>query len=209
MSIGLAERIVTMTAPRLLSPRFALIAGAVLLAAVTRMMPHPDNFTPMAAMALFGAATLTDKRLGLLIPMLALFISDLGVEVMYDMGLMASWGIYPEMWTTYVAFLLVGLIGLLLRRHRSIAPVAAATLAGSVVFFCVSNFLVWAFWGMYPLTLDGLVECYTLALPFYGNTLLGDVMWSTVLFGGFALAELRWPVLRDLPAVPAPQEAAA
>ena len=81
------------------------------------------------------------------------------------------------------------------------------TLAGSVLFFVWTNFGVWAFWNLYPHTLEGLVACYTAAIPFFRNTLLGDVVYSTALFGGFALAERFLPVLRDLPAVPTSQQA--
>ena len=187
--------------------RTAILVSAVLLAAVTRLIPHPPNFAPITAMALFGAATLTDKRLALLTPLLALFVSDLCIEALHRMGLMAAWGIYSGMWVTYTAFLLITVIGFLLRRHRSAPAIAAATLAGSVVFFLVSNFGVWACWNVYPHTLEGLWTCYTAAIPFFRNTLLGDAVYSTVLFGGFALAERWLPVLRELPSVPTPQKA--
>jgi hypothetical protein len=204
---GSAERTASMTAFRFISPRSSVIAGAVLLAAVTRLIPHPPNFAPITAMALFGAATLTDKRAALLIPLLALFVSDLCIEAMHRMGLMAAWGIYSGMWVTYTAFLLITVMGFLLRHHRSVPTIAAATFAGSVVFFVVSNFGVWVWWNMYPHTLEGLLTCYTAAIPFFRNTLLGDAVYSTVLFGGFAAAERLMPILRELPSVPTLQEA--
>jgi len=108
---------------RFVSPRSSVIVAAVLLAALSRLIPHPPNFAPITALALFGAATLTDRRLALLIPMLALFVSDLGIEGLHRMGLMASWGIYPGMWVTYTAFLLVTLIGLLLRHHTTVPAI--------------------------------------------------------------------------------------
>ena len=196
-----------MTAFRFVSPRSSVIAGAILLAAVTRLMPHPPNFAPITAMALFGAATLTDKRVALLTPLLALFISDVGIEAMHRMGLILSWGIYPGMWVTYTAFLLITVIGFLLRHRRSVSTIAAATFAGSVVFFVVSNFGVWLSGNLYPRTLEGLLTCYTAAIPFFPNTLLGDAVYSTVLFGGFAFAERLLPVLRELPSVPTLQKA--
>jgi len=196
-----------MTAFRFISPRSSVIAGAILLAAVTRLIPHPPNFAPITAMALFGAFTLTDKRVALLMPLMALFASDLCIEVMHRMGLMASWGIYSGMWVTYTAFLLVIVIGFFLRRHRSGSTIAAATFAGSVVFFVVSNFGVWLTGNLYPRTPEGLLTCYTAALPFFPNTLLGDAVYSTALFGGFAVAERLIPVLRELPSAPTPQQA--
>ncbi len=196
-----------MTAFRFISPRSSVIAGAILLAAVTRLIPHPPNFAPITAMALFGAATLTDKRLALLMPLLALFISDLCIEGMHRMGLIASWGIYSGMWVTYTAFLLITMMGFLVRRRKSASTIAAATFTGSVVFFVVSNFGVWLASNLYPHTLEGLLTCYTAAIPFFPNTLLGDAVYSTVLFGGFAVAERLLPVLREPPSAPMPQQA--
>lgn len=196
-----------MTAFRFISPRSFVIAAAVLLAAIIRLIPHPPNFVPITAMALFGAATFTDKRVAFLMPLLALFISDVCIEVMHRMGLMASWGIYSGMGVTYTAFLLVTVMGLLLRHRRSAPTIAAATFAGSVVFFVVSNLGVWVGSNLYPQTLEGFLTCYTAAIPFFPNTLLGDAVYSTVLFGGFAVAERLIPVLRELPSVPTPQQA--
>lgn len=191
------------------SPRSSVIVTAVLLAAVSRLIPHPPNFTPITALALFGAATLTDRRLAILIPILALFVSDLCIEGMHRMGLMASWGIYSGMWVTYTAFLLITLIGLLLRHHRTVPAIMGATLVGSVVFFVLTNFGVWASGNLYPRTLEGLLACYTAAIPFFENTLLGDAVYGTVLFGGFALAEQASPILRELPIVPTPENVPA
>ena len=190
---------------RFVSPRFFVIAAAILLAAISRLLPLPPNFAPITAMALFGAATLSDKKLAILTPLLALFVSDLCIEVMYRLGLMTSWGIYSGMVWTYSAFLLVTLMGFLLRRHRSALAIGAATLAGSVVFFIVSNFGAWVSFDLYSHDLEGLLACYMAAVPFFRNTLLGDAVFSVALFGGFVLAETFWPILREIPPLPTPQ----
>jgi hypothetical protein len=179
--------------------RVKVVAGAVVLAALTRLLPHPHNFAPITAIALFAAATFNDRRLAIVTPLLALFVSDLGIEAMHRLGLMASWAIYPGMWVTYLAMLLITLMGFLLRGHRTAPAVAGATLAGSVVFYVVTNFLVWAGGDLYPHTLAGLVTCFELAIPFFQNAVLGDMVYCAVLFGGFALAERRLPLLRELP----------
>lgn len=191
-----------MARSRLVSPRSSVIVAAILLAALSRLIPHPPNFAPITALALFGAATLADRRLALLAPLVALFVSDLCIEGLHHMGLMASWGIYSGMWVTYTALVLIGLLGLLLRRHRNLPAIVGVTLTGSVLFYVVTNFAVWAGGDMYPRTLEGLLTCYTAAIPFFQNTLLGDAVYCTALFGGFALAERGWPVLRDRPLVP-------
>lgn len=183
--------------------RTKAIAGAVLLAALTRVLPHPPNFAPMTAIALFAAATFADRRLAIVTPLVALFISDLCIEAMYHLGLMTTWSIYPGMWVTYLALLLVTLMGFLLRTHRTVPAIAGATLAGSTLFFVVTNFVVWAGADLYPHTLAGLVTCYEAAIPFFRRSVLGDLTYCAVLFGGFALAERRLPVLRGLPGRPA------
>ena len=191
------------------TPRSSVIVVAVLLAALSRLIPHPPNFAPITSLALFGAATLTDRRLAILVPILSLFLSDLCIEGLHRMGLMASWGIYPGMWMTYTAFLLISLLGFLLRHYRTVPAITGAALAGSVIFYVVTNFGVWAGGNLYPHTLEGLLTCYAAAIPFFQNTLLGDAVYSTALFGGFALAERWLPVLRELPFTPAPKHAPA
>jgi hypothetical protein len=191
-----------MTPFHFVSARSSVLLGAVLPAAFARLIPHPPNFAPITAMALFGAATFTDKKLALLTPILALFVSDLCIEAMYRMALVASWGIYSGMWVTYSAFLFITLMGFLLRYHRTVPAITGMTLAGSAVFFVVTNSGVWAGGNLYPRTLDGLLTCYMAAIPFFQNTLLGDAVYSTALFGGFTLAERLLPVLRALPSTP-------
>jgi len=190
--------------------RTIIVVGAVILAALTRLMPHPMNFAPITAMALFAASTLADRRLGIITPLLALFVSDLCMEVAYRNGWYARSGIYPGMWIIYLADVLIILVGLWLRKHRTVPAIAGATLTGSVIFFLVSNFAVWASGGMdisgipYPRSFEGLMSCYAAGIPFFGNTLLGDAVYSTALFGGFAIATRCLPALAELRAVPKP-----
>ena len=122
--------------------------------------------------------------LAFLVPMAALFLSDLVL------------GLYSHMEVIYGSFALVVCLGLLLRRRRTPLAIAGATLGGSIIFFAITNFGVWFFGSLYPKTAAGLVTCYVAAVPFFQNTLLGDALYATVLFGGFALAEKRFPVLR-------------
>jgi hypothetical protein len=96
----------------------------------------------------------------------------------------------------YGTFALVVCIGLWLQRHRSPIWIAGAALASSVLFFITTNLGVWAFEGMYPKTAEGLIACYTAALPFFRNTLEGDLFYTLVLFGSFALLERRFAILR-------------
>lgn len=173
------------------SPRFAVIAGLILAAAASRLLPHPPNFTPVGALALFGGACLADKRLAFLVPLAAMFLSDLVL------------GLHRGMPVIYLCFALVVCLGFRLRCHRRPLPVAAAAVAGALLFYLVSNFGVWARGRLYPLTLDGLATCYGAALPFLQNMLLGNLVYAALLFGGLAVTEQRFPNVREpQPALP-------
>jgi hypothetical protein len=170
-------------------PRFTTLAGMVFLAAASRLIPHPPNFTPLAAMALFGGAHLSDKRLAFGLPLAALLLSD------------AVLGFYHGMIWVYASFALMVCLGLQLQSRRRLLPVAGAALAGSVLFFALTNFGVWAAGGLYPRTLGGLGACYVAAIPFFQNTVAGDLVYTALLFGGFALAEKKFSALRESTAV--------
>jgi hypothetical protein len=175
-------------------PRLLVLVCMILAAAASRLIPHPPNMASITGVALFGGAYLSDKRLAFLVPMAALFLTDLVL------------GLYPHMEVVYGSFALVVCLGLLLRSRRTPLLIAGATLASSLLFFVITNFGVWAFGSLYPKTGAGLVTCYVAALPFFRNTLAGDALYTAVLFGGFALAE-RWiPALRER-ATPQPQTA--
>lgn len=163
--------------------RLAVLTAMILAAALSRLIPRPPNFTAIGGMALFGGACLADRRLALLLPLAALFLSDLVL------------GLHVLVPVVYGSFALNVLLGRWLRSRRTVATTAAVTLACSVQFFLVTNFACWLLW--YPHTAVGLVACYVAAIPFFQNTLLGDAVSVTVLFGGLALAERRFPALRE------------
>jgi hypothetical protein len=169
----------------MLKTRLLVLISMILLAAASRLVPHPPNMTSLTSVALFGGAYFCDRRLAFLVPLSALFLSDLML------------GFYHHMEVVYVSFALIVTIGLWLRKHRTIFPIVGATLASSVLFFVLTNFGVWAFDALYPKTLAGLVACYVAAIPFFQNALLGDLLYTTVLFGGFAVLERTLPALRD------------
>jgi hypothetical protein len=176
------------------------LTAVILVAVLTRLLPHPPNFAPITAMAVFAGITYTSRRSATLVPLAALFLSDLVREVLYQYGLSTSWGLYSGMWTVYTMTALIALLGRSVREIRSVSAIAMVTLTGSCLFFLVTNFAVWAEGSLYPRTLQGLGECYIAALPFFRNSLLGDFAYAGVLFGLWALAEARLPVLRGAPA---------
>lgn len=181
--------------------RSLVLVGMILAAAASRLIPHPPNFAPITAMALFGGTCFASKRLAFLVPLGAMLVSDLA------MGLLSgdlSLGMHSLIPIVYGSFALIVCLGFWLRRRGRVGPIiAAAALASSVLFFVLTNFCVWALGSLYPKTWDGLVACYVAAIPFFHNTLLGDAVYTTVLFGGLALAEKGWPVLREPDPAPA------
>jgi len=185
-----------------MNPRTLTLAGFIVAAALTRLLPHPPNFTPVGAVALFGAAHFRSRWAAFVAPLAALFLSDAALELTTRLELHSGWlargaGFHAGMWVVYGAMALVVAIGLLLRKRRSVAAVAGCTLAGSVTFFLVTNFAWWMGYDLYPHTMAGLVASYVAAIPFFGWELLGDATYVTVLFGGFALAERYVPGLRS------------
>ncbi len=177
--------------------RFIALAAVVLLAAFSRLLPHPANFAPIGAMALFGAAYFHKKPLALLVPIVSMWLSDLVLNnVVYGQYFDHFVWFYQGCYWTYGAFIFIGVVGFVLLKKVKVANLLAASLSASVLFFLVSNFGVWASTAMYPHTASGLMACYTAALPFFKNTLLGDLVYSGVLFGAFELAQYKITALR-------------
>lgn len=169
----------------MLNPRAAALIIAILGAAIFRLIPHPPNFSPIAAMALFGGAYLPRRWMGFVAPLGALLLSDLVL------------GFYSGMAIVYGSVALIVVMGWLLASKRSPARVGLVTFAGSVLFYLLTNFGVWASGTLYPKTAEGLLACYVAALPFFQNSVAGDLFFAALLFGGFALAERKLPLLRE------------
>ena len=164
--------------------RTLLALALILLAAALRIAPHPWNFTPVGAMALFSGALLKDRRLAFLFPLLALFAGDIFI------------GLYKIVPIIYASFLINVAIGLWLCDRRTIARISLATLLGATQFFLLTNFAVWQFLSGYPHNASGLIACYVAGIPFFWNTLAGDAVYAALLFGAYALAERLFPALQ-------------
>jgi hypothetical protein len=165
--------------------RLTAILSAILVAAILRLVPHPPNFTPIGAMALFSGAYLGRRgAIAFLAPLGALFLSDLVL------------GFYHGMATVYFSVALMVVLGWLTLQRVSPLRVGGAALLSSVLFFVITNFGMWLSSGFYPHTLAGLETCFVAAIPFFQNTVAGDLFYATLLFGGFKVAELLVPKLR-------------
>jgi len=165
--------------------RTLLALVLIVLAAALRIAPHPWNFTPVGAMALFSGALLKDRRLTFFFPLAALFLGDIFI------------GFHKLIPIVYASFLINVAIGLWLRDRRSVARISLATLLGATQFFLITNFAVWQFLSGFPHTASGLVACYIAGIPFFWNTLAGDVFYAVLLFGSFTLAGRFFPTLRE------------
>ena len=164
--------------------RLLALLAAIVAAAVLRLVPHPPNFTPIGALALFGGAYLGKRWLAFAAPLAALLLSDVIL------------GFHTGMPYVYASVALIVLIGWAVQARITPLRIGLAAVASSVLFFVVTNFGVWMKGIYYPQTLSGLVDCYVAAIPFFQNTLAGDLFYSALLFGGFALLERAVPRIR-------------
>jgi hypothetical protein len=187
----------------LIHPRTLTLVAIVAAAAATRIIPLVTewwNFTALGAVCLFGGAYFTRRWMALAVPLAAMLVSDI-VLAAFKYG----WASLLEMWMTYVLFALTAGIGMLLRGRLkfdslpgaalSLTAITGAAIASSVMFFVLSNGQYWLTSGRYPLTAAGLLECYTMALPFAEKMFASNLVYSAILFGGFELLSLQWPEL--------------
>ena len=159
-----------------LIPTFLIALGIA-----CRFLPHLPNFTPIGAIAIFGALYLP-KQWSILLPIGALFISDIFIGFY-------SW---PIMLSVYIGFILMGTMGLLIKKNKKFSTVIGGTLLGSIIFFLITNFAVWKFSAMYTNNFSGLINSYQMALPFFRNSLVGDLFYVAVLIGTY---ETVWYLL--------------
>ena len=168
----------------MLQPRtitlLAIIVGVVLF----RFMPHPPNVSPIAAMALFGGAYFTDRRLAFVLPFAALVISDIFI------------GLHDTLLYVYAAFALTVMIGFVLRSRTGVTMLVVATVGSTLLFYLVTNFGVWFAGGHgYAMDAGGLAQAYIAGLPFLQNSMLGNLFFVALLFGGYALIRKLQPRL--------------
>lgn len=154
----------------------------IVLAAATRLLPHPPNFAPIGAMALFGGRELSGWR-AFAFPLAAMLASDLFIGF-YTWKVMLS---------VYGSFALQVVIGRWLRSRPGVFPIVWGAFLGAVLFYLITNWAVWAFTPLYPKTAGGLLASYIAALPFFRNTLMGNLFYAGALFGGYALWQRSLP----------------
>ena len=153
-----------------------LVAFFVLLGVFTRVIPHPPNMTAIGAIALFSGTFLYDKRLAFILPTTILLISD------FLLG-------HQPILSVYVSFLIIVSLGFILSKKHTTISIINMSLLASLIFFILTNFSVFISSALYPKTVIGLIECYTLAIPFFLNTLIGNVVYSLIMFYSFKFVQ--------------------
>lgn len=184
--------------------RFGVIALMILTAAFCRLIPHPPNFAPIGAMALFGAAHFRTKWAALLVPMAALLLSDIAVNNLLYANYYKSFTVfYDGFGWIYGATALTVLLGFLIMRKVNPATVAGGGIVASILFFLVTNFGSWAAGTAlapggvaYAGDISGLISAYVAGIPFFGGTVAGNLFYAALMFGGFELAQRSFPGLR-------------
>lgn len=171
-----------------------IVAGVIVFVALSRLLPHIPNFTPIAAMALFGGALLSDRKSAYFFTFAALLFSDLLVNaLLYKDYNFLNYFSQPYVWAVYFSFGLTVFMGGLIQNKLSVKNVAFFSVSSSLVFWLITNFACWPNNPLYTQDLAGLVNCFVAAIPFLGNV-VGDLFYNTLLFGVFFLSAKRIPL---------------
>jgi len=158
-----------------------IVASLIVFAVITRLMPHPFNFTAIGALALFSGSVIKNKKLAFLVPFAAMFTADLYL------------GFHSSMIPVYLCFAITVWMGMTIVKEINLFSVPAASILASILFFVVTNLPFWyADLSLYPLTWEGTMESYTAALPFFGNQVAGDLFYSATLFGAYSILKQRY-----------------
>ncbi len=180
----------------------SVLAGMILLGAFSRIIPHIPNFSPLGAIGLFGAACFQKKWQAFLIPLAAVWLSDLFINnVIYAKYYAGFTWFYRGFYWQYGTYLLITLLGIFILKKVTFARIACAACMSTALFFLVTNFVCWPGASVYPQNIAGLMSCYAAGIPFLKGTLLGDLFYSGALFGSYALLQSKFPLLRIKPAV--------
>jgi hypothetical protein len=156
--------------------KYLAIGSLMVFAAMTRLVPHPFNFTAIGALALFSGSVIPNRKLAFCMPLVVMLLTD------------ALLGFHQSMIPVYLCFAITVFLGMYMVEKINVLSVTAASVLSSILFFAITNLPFWyADISLYPLTWQGTVESYTAALPFFGNQLAGDLFYNATLFGVFVL----------------------
>ena len=164
--------------------KLIMIASMIVLAAATRFLPSAPNFTPMIAIAIFSGAMIKNKYMAAALPLSAMLLSDILI------------GFHSMIPAVYLSIVLAIFAGRMIKNNKNVLNIAGGSLISAVLFFLITNFAAWLVFGNYTKDLAGLIHAYQMGIPFFRNTLLSTGIFSTALFGAYALAEKFIPQLK-------------
>lgn len=181
-----------------ISPKTIFVISVIAIAALSRLFPHPPNLTAIGGVAIFGGAMFSNKKFSVLLPLSAMFVSDLIIEAINGTGFHAN------MFAVYFSFAIITLIGYAMRNNINTKNIILASFASSTLFFLVTNFSVWMGNPMFTQDFAGLLNCYILGLAFYTNDIfgnfflnsfMGDIFFTSLLFAVYSLTNKLYPAL--------------
>ena len=178
-----------------ISLKFGLITLLIAAAAGSRFLPHPPNFTPVTGMALFGAAHFAKKYWAFVIPVIALWLSNVLLDNIFYAQYYDSFQWFSQPYV-FVAMIGIVALGLLNLKKVTVGRLVGTSLIASGLFFLVTNFGSWLALPMYSKDFGGLMTAYAAGLPFLLNTVLGDLVYVGLLFGAYELATNRSLILQ-------------
>jgi hypothetical protein len=177
--------------------RMPVLIGIILATAFSRLIPHMPNFSPLGAIGLFGAAHFQKRWQAFIIPLAAVWISDILINnIVYSDYYPSFTLFYSGFYWQNGSYLLITLAGIIILKKINIKNLAFAFLTSTAIFFIITNFGCWPGSPVYTQDLRGLLTCYAAGIPFLKGTLLGDLFYSGVLFGAFYLLEQKFQRLR-------------
>lgn len=167
------------------------IISLIVLAVLSRLVDHPPNFTPLAAIALFGAAYFSNKKWALIVPVLAWWVSDLllnaTIYASYETTFLAGY----QLWS-FLAIALIAVVGYYMLRKISFKNIIGSAFVAAIIFFLISNFGVWLSGTMYPMNISGLISCYVAGIPFFHWSLLGNIFYLGLMVGVYEWVNVRY-----------------
>jgi len=152
----------------------------IIVAALMRLIPHPPNFVPITAIAIFAGVKFNNIILAYTVPVSIMLISDFFI------------GFSSISLFVYLAFILITSYSYLIKKYSIIN-----ILLSSIIFFIITNFGVWVLPGGYPNNIEGLILCYTAAIPFFTNSILADLFFSALLYYGFEKIEKKYLIFNN------------
>lgn len=168
-----------------------MVTLSIFIAILSRLIPHPANFAPMMAIGIFGGALFFKRIWAVLIPIISIWLSDLVINNVFLAAYFKefTW-FYGGWYWQYGVYAIIPVIAMFVfKKNINVGKLLGINIGTALLFFIISNFGVWASGTMYPKTGEGLLACYAMGLPFLKGSLLSNLFYSAVLFGGYYLIE--------------------